>query len=38
MVLEGKKNETLWPLMATLLARWRNEVRWPKANHGYIAM
>lgn len=37
-VLVGMKKEIVWPFLANLLERWRNGVRWPRANQGYMAM
>lgn len=34
----GRKKKMVWPLSASLLEMWRNEVRWPMANHGYITI
>ena len=33
----GMKKDILWPFLANLFERWRNGVRWPRANQGYIA-
>ena len=32
----ASEKDTLWPLSASLLERWRNGVKWPKANQGNI--
>lgn len=37
-VFVGTKKVILWPLSASLLAMLRKALKWPKANHGYIAI
>ena len=34
----GSRKVILWPLLASSLERWRNEVMCPTANHGNMAM